>query len=262
MIDQSTIDLLKAMRFSAMAAELEKQLNDPASYSKIGFEDRAALMVDAEWTRRQANKLQRYIRNARFSIPSATIEGIEYYEDRKLDKAAMLRFSTCKYIDDNHHIVLKGASGNGKTYIACALGNAACRKFKAVRFVRMPELLDELTLARADGVFQKTIKTYRKVDLLILDEWLSDASHHRSPTICWKSLKPVAHTAPRFSAHSMRRRGGTNGLTPTRKTTARSPKQLWTVSSTTLTRFWLMAKSLCVNATGLRTVRTVHLFNG
>lgn len=172
MIDQSTIDLLKAMRFSAMAAELEKQLNDPASYSKIGFEDRAALMVDAEWTRRQANKLQRYIRNARFSIPSATIEGIEYYEDRKLDKAAMLRFSTCKYIDDNHHIVIKGASGNGKTYIACALGNAACRKFKAVRFVRMPELLDELTLARADGVFQKTIKTYRKVDLLILDEWL------------------------------------------------------------------------------------------
>lgn len=172
MIDQSTVDLLKAMRFSAMAAELEKQLADPGSYTDIGFEDRIALMVDAEWARRQANKLQRYIRNARFSIPSATIEGIEYYEDRHLDKAAILRYSTCKYIDDNHHIILKGASGNGKTYIACALRNAACRKFKSVRYVRMPELLDELTLARADGTFQKAIKSYRKVDLLILDEWL------------------------------------------------------------------------------------------
>ncbi|MCD7810234.1 MAG: ATP-binding protein [Ruminococcus sp.] len=172
MINQSTVDILKAMRFSAMAEELERQLSDPKAYTDIGFEDRIALMVDAEWTRRQANKLQRYIRNAHFSIPSATIEGIEYHEDRKLDKAAMLRYATCKYIDDNHHIILKGASGNGKTYIACALGNAACRKFKSVRYIRMPELLDELVLARADGTFQKTVKSYRKVDLLILDEWL------------------------------------------------------------------------------------------
>ena len=68
--------------------------------------------------------------------------------------------------------ILKGASGNGKTYIACALGNAACRKYKSVRYIRMPELLDELSIARANGEISKVIKNYKKVDLLILDEWL------------------------------------------------------------------------------------------
>lgn len=69
-------------------------------------------------------------------------------------------------------IILKGASGNGKTYIACALGNAACRKFKTVRYIRMPKLLDELSIAKANGEFSKVIKAYKKMDLLILDEWL------------------------------------------------------------------------------------------
>lgn len=172
MINQSTLDSLKAMRLTAMASELERQLEDPQTYSTLGFEERIGLIVDAEWNRRQANKLTRYIRNAHFSAPHATIEGIEYHEDRKLDKAQILRFATCKYIDDRHHIILKGASGNGKTYLACALGNAACRKFKSVRYIRMPELLDELSVAKGCGTFKKTIKSYQKVDLLILDEWL------------------------------------------------------------------------------------------
>ena len=159
----TTITLLREMRFSAMASELEKQLADPAAYNQLGFEDRLSLLVDAEWNRRQVNKLERYIRNARFAIPGAVIEEIEYYEDRRLDKAQILRFSTCKYIEDRHHIILKGASGNGKTYIACALGNAACRKFKTVRYIRMPELLEELHIARAADEFKKVIKSYQKV---------------------------------------------------------------------------------------------------
>lgn len=171
MINQSTIDTLKAMRMGAMAKELESQLADP-SYKQLDFEERLSLLVDAEWNIRQSNKLNRFMRGAHFSIPGATIEAIEYYEDRKLDKAQILRFATCKYINEGHHIILKGASGNGKTYIACALGNAACRKFKSVRYVRMPELLDELSVSRACNDLKKTIKAYRKVDLLILDEWL------------------------------------------------------------------------------------------
>jgi len=119
-----------------------------------------------------SNKLNKFTRNARFSVPSASIEGIEYFEDRRLDKAQILRFATCKYLDDGHHIILKGASGNGKTYLACAIGNAACRKFKSVRYIRMPELLDELSVARSCGDFKKTVKAYQKVDLLIMDEWL------------------------------------------------------------------------------------------
>ena len=168
----STIEQLREMRFSAMAAEFEAQLKDSATYAQIPFEDRFGLLVDAEWNRRQSNKLVRRIHDAHLNIPSATMEGIEYHEDRKLDKAQMIRFATCKYIEEGHHIILKGATGNGKTYIACALGNAACRKFKTVRYVRMPELLDELAITRVENTFRKVMKAYAKVDLLILDEWL------------------------------------------------------------------------------------------
>ena len=100
------------------------------------------------------------------------MEGIEYYEDRRLSKSQMLQLSTCKYIEEGHHIILKGASGNGKTYISNALGEAACRKFLSVRYIRMPELLDELGYAKSNNEFKKTVKAYRNVDLLILDEWL------------------------------------------------------------------------------------------
>ena len=168
----NTIDRLRSMKMNAFAFELERQLADNNGYNQLGFEERLALLVDSEWNHRQDNKLTRFIRNARFSAPSATIEGIEYIEDRHLDKSKMLRFATCQYINDGRHIILKGASGNGKTYIACALGNAACRKYKSVRYIRMPELLDELSIARANGEISKVIKNYKKVDLLILDEWL------------------------------------------------------------------------------------------
>ncbi len=168
----NTLERLRAMKMSAFADELERQAEDASSYGQLGFEDRLSLLVDCEWNRRQNNKLLRFIRNAHFSDSSATMEGIEYIEDRHLDKCRMLRFATCRYVDEGRHIILKGASGNGKTYIACALGNAACRKFKSVRYIRMPELLDELSVAKANGEFAKVIKAYKKVDLLILDEWL------------------------------------------------------------------------------------------
>lgn len=167
-----TIERLRAMKMNALASELERQIEDADSYKLLGFEDRLALLVDAEWNRRQNNKLTRYIRNVHFSNANATTEGIEYIEDRHLDKGRMLRLSTCNYVDEGRHIILKGASGNGKTYIACALGNAACRKFKTVRYIRLPDLLDELTIARANNEFGKVIKAYKKVHLLILDEWL------------------------------------------------------------------------------------------
>ena len=98
MINQSTIELLRAMKLPAMANELEKQLQDSVTYSKLGFEDRLGLLVDCEWSKRQQNKLNHLIRSARFSDPNASIEAIEYYEDRKLDKAEMIRFATCDYI--------------------------------------------------------------------------------------------------------------------------------------------------------------------
>lgn len=168
----NTIERLRSMKMSAFASELERQIDDLSNYSQLSFEERLSLLVDSEWNRRQNNKLADLISKAKFSDPGASIEGIEYIEDRHLDKGKMLRLATCRYVDEGRHIILKGASGNGKTYIACALGNAACRKFKKVRYIRMPELLDELSIAKANGDFAKVIKAYKKVDLLILDEWL------------------------------------------------------------------------------------------
>ena len=95
MKNSATIESLKGMRFGAMATELERQLQDPATYAHMGFEERVALLVDAEWNSRQNNKLIRCIREARFAEPGAAVEDIEYYEDRHLDKAQLLRFTTC-----------------------------------------------------------------------------------------------------------------------------------------------------------------------
>ncbi len=172
MIRQSTIELLKEMRFGGMASELERQQSDTEAYRDMPFDDRLAMLVEAEWNRRQANKYTRCVHNARFAIPGATVEGIEYFEDRKLSKKQMIQFSTCKYVEEGHHIIFRGASGNGKTYLACALGEAACRKLYSVRYIRMPELLEELMIAREHKELKKSMKAYEKVDLLILDEWL------------------------------------------------------------------------------------------
>jgi DNA replication protein DnaC len=154
-----------------MADAFESQCNDQA-FDSLSFEDRFAMLVDKEWEHRRSTKLAKLIRFAEFRHPNASMEAIEYHADRKLDKSQMLELSTCSYIINSHHIILKGASGNGKTFIACALGIAACRNFIKVKYVRLPDLLDELAIAHGEGTYQKIIKGYQKIDLLILDEFL------------------------------------------------------------------------------------------
>ena len=171
MVRQVTIDKLHDMRLSTMADAFEAQCNDQ-SYDGFCFEDRFGMLVDKEWDKRKNSKLQKLIRTADFRYPNACMEDIEYHVDRKLDKAQMLEFSTCRYISQNQHIILKGASGNGKTYIACALGIAACRNSIKVRYIRLPDLLNELAVAHGEGTFEKVIKAFQRVDLLILDEFL------------------------------------------------------------------------------------------
>lgn len=172
MTNQTTIDKLHAMRLGTMADAFESQLQNTDTFAGLSFEDRFGMLVDTEWAKRRSTKLQKLIRTADFRYPNACIEGIEYFPDRKLDKSLILRLSTCRYIQEGHHIILEGASGNGKTYIACALGVAACRNFLKARYIRLPELLNDLVIARGEGTFKKLIRTYQKVDLLIIDEWL------------------------------------------------------------------------------------------
>lgn len=172
-MNQETLRKLIEMKMGAMA-ELYQQQGKNKEYNSMDFDDRFNLLVDYEYDRRKTNKLERLIKQATFNEPTAAIEDIEYHPDRKLDKNLILELATGNYIQNHHNIILMGASGNGKTWIANAFGVHACRQFYKVKYVRLPELLDELAVAKyeADGSFRKLIQKYRTVDLLILDEWL------------------------------------------------------------------------------------------
>ena len=173
MMNQETLRKLTEMRMGAMA-ELYQQQNQNKEYNSMDFDDRFNLLVDYEYDRRKSNKLERLIRQATFNEPTAAIEDIEYHPDRHLDKNQILELATGNYIQNHHNIILMGASGNGKTWISNAFGVHACRQFYKVKYMRLPELLDELAVAKyeADGSFRKLIQKYKKIDLLILDEWL------------------------------------------------------------------------------------------
>ena len=132
------------------------------------FEDCVSLLVDGEWCARKNNQLARLKKATHFTDPSACVENIEYHADRCLDKTIIARLATCAYITEPHNVILMGATGTGKTYLACTLGMAAVRNFMKVRYVRLPEL----AIARGDGSFPKVIQQYKRPALLILDEWL------------------------------------------------------------------------------------------
>lgn len=168
---ESTITKLNEMRLSAIADTYYEQIKDP-QYQELSFEDRFNLLIDSEYIRRKNNKLDRLIRSANLRMPDACVEDIQYHEDRKLDRTTILRLASCNYIGEKQNVILKGASGNGKSYLACALGISACRNGYTAKYIRLPDLLDELALARLNGNYQKHMKAYRKVNLLILDEWL------------------------------------------------------------------------------------------
>lgn len=171
MLNINTVTKLNEMRLASMAESYRQQLHD-STFNELTFEERFGLMVDAEWSRRKNNCLSRLIRKADLNVSNAAIENIEYHADRKLDKAQITRLSTCTYIADKHNIIILGASGAGKTYLSCAFGIAACRNFYTVKYIRLPDLLNELTIARGEGIYQKVMKQYKNVSLLILDEWL------------------------------------------------------------------------------------------
>ena len=161
------------MKLTAMAQSYEEQMSNN-DYKSMTFDDRFNLLVDHEYYKRKNSRLNRLIKQAGFSEPDASIEDIEYHPDRKLDKNLILELASGNYIEKGLNIILMGASGNGKTWISNAFGTQACRQYYKVRYVRLPELLDEFALARneADGSFRKLINKYKKVDLLIIDEWL------------------------------------------------------------------------------------------
>ncbi len=177
MLNSATINKLNDMRLRTMAESLREQMHNPAM-STLSFEERFGFIVDSEWTKRKNRHLDRLIKKAGLKVSSACVEDIDYHPDRKLDQPLILRLSTCAYIHEQLNVIIMGASGAGKTYIGCALGIAACRNFFSTRYIRLPELLTDLAIARGDGSYKKLMAQYKKVQLLILDEWLLVPPEH------------------------------------------------------------------------------------
>ena len=136
---------------------LNKAYNEMAEHYGTAI---LGLLVDQEWNSRKNNHLKRLIKQAKFAESGACVEDIEYHADRNLDQTQIARLSTCNFITERHNVLLLGATGSGKTYIACALGMAAARSFLQVRYVRLPELLTELAIARGNGTYPKVITAF------------------------------------------------------------------------------------------------------
>ncbi|MDR0882364.1 MAG: IS21-like element helper ATPase IstB [Candidatus Adiutrix sp.] len=171
MINESTVGQLYEMRLGVMAQCFKEQCKD-GSLADMPFEERFGILVNSEWSSRKSKQRTRLIRNAGFAITNACVEDIEYHPERKLDKAQIMRLASCAYIQEGHNIIILGATGSGKTYLSNAFGISAARNFYTVKYARLTELLGELAIARGEGTYQKVIKAYQQVKLLILDDWL------------------------------------------------------------------------------------------
>lgn len=171
MTNQSTINKLIEMHMTPMADAFRNQLSDP-KMKELSFEDRFGMMVDIEYDTRKSNRLKKLIRNAGFEQGDASIADIDYGHGRKLNKSLIQRLAACEYITEFRNVFLTGATGSGKTYLACALGMEACKHYYTVRYIRLPDMLLDLAAARDGGIFQEAIKKYIKPAVLILDEWL------------------------------------------------------------------------------------------
>lgn len=147
------------------------QMNDP-KMKEESFEDRFGLMVDIEYNNRKANSLKRLIKGAGFDQPEAYIADINYTSGRKLNRKLIKRLATCEYITEHRNLFITGATGSGKTYMACAFGMEACKQRYKTKYVRLQGFLLDLELARSDGTYKKILGKYANQVLLIIDEWL------------------------------------------------------------------------------------------
>jgi DNA replication protein DnaC len=170
MLKEPTIEKLRAMHLDGMAdGWLEQQKS--AEATALSFDERFAMLVDAEWLHRENKRLQRALREAKLKLAQACIEDIDYPPRRELDKATVRQLASCRWVTEHQNVLVTGMTGTGKTYVACALAQQACRKgFRAV-YRRAPRLFEELRLARADGTLARLLSRLARVDVLVIDDF-------------------------------------------------------------------------------------------
>lgn len=170
MLNQPSVEKLKLMGLDALAAAWLEQHTKP-EITGLTFDERFAMLIDAEWLYRENRRLRRALKEAKLRLSQACIEDIDYSAKRELDRAVLRQLATCRWVDEHHNIVITGATGTGKTYIACALAHQACRKGHRAIYRRASRLTDELTLARADGTYGRVLARLARTDVLVIDDW-------------------------------------------------------------------------------------------
>ena len=173
MLTHPTLDQLKALKFDGMAeafAELQTQ-DGTASLSHAEW---LGLLVDRETANRETKRFESRMRSAKLRHVGAAPEDVDYRSRRNLDKALFQQLLTGKWIKDRRNLMITGPCGVGKTWLACALAQAACRDGTTVTYKRLPRLFAELELAHGDGRFPRLFRSLTKTDLLILDDWGPD----------------------------------------------------------------------------------------
>ena len=169
MLLQQTREQLHTLRLTGLLQALEEQLERPAM-AELSFEERLALLVDREVLYRENRRLTRLLKAARLRV-NACVEDIDYRHPRGLDKSRMASLIGLDWIRQSLNLCLTGPTGCGKTWLACAIGNEACRRGFSVRYLRLPRLFEMLRIAHGDGSYSKLMNQLLKADLLILDDW-------------------------------------------------------------------------------------------
>src|SRR5206468_3107247 len=144
---------------------------EAASTRAVAFDERFGLLVEAEWLARENKRLARALHEAKLKLSEACVEAIDYPARRELDKAVMRQLATCRWVEEHHNVILVGATGVGKSFLACALAHQACRKGYRAGYRRASRLFHELALARADGTYVRLLAKLARLDVLIVDDW-------------------------------------------------------------------------------------------
>ncbi len=170
MLTQATLEKMQEMKMHAMAEAFEQQFTS-SQYAELSFAERMGLLIDTEWTSREHRKLARRLKAARLRY-QACLEDVDFKTPRGLDRQVVLSLGTCRWIQDHQNLILTGPTGTGKSFLACAFAERACRSGFSAYYVRAPRLLQDLTVARGDGSYGRLLIRLAKVKLLAIDDWL------------------------------------------------------------------------------------------
>ena len=168
MLNEQTLEKLYAMRLTGMAEAFAEQLQHPG-VGELSFEERFGLLVDRQWIWREDRRMKRLLKNAKLRV-DACIEDIDYKAPRGVDKSVILRLASGDWIKQAQNVIIVGPTGVGKTYLACALANRACRSGLSSFYVRAPRLFHDVALARADGSYPKLMNKLAKTKVLVVDD--------------------------------------------------------------------------------------------